>query len=43
MDKTIDQELHDVLIAISVVSKRLADKIEKGEQANGEGCIGTCC
>ena len=30
MDATIDQELHDVLIAISVVSKRLADKIEEG-------------
>jgi len=43
MDATIDQELHDVLIAISVVSRRLADKIEKteGEKTNDERCICT--
>lgn len=41
MDATIDQELHDVLIAISVVSKRLADKIEEGEKTNDERCICT--
>lgn len=41
MDATIDQELHDVLIAISVVSKILADKIEEGEKTNDERCICT--
>jgi hypothetical protein len=36
-----DEELHDILIAISVVAKRLASKIEKlnttteGESQNG--------
>lgn len=32
--KNIDKELRDVLIAISVVAGRLAEKIEKGEKKN---------
>ena len=38
MSGNIDQELRDVLIAISVLSKRLAEKIEKqeGEKQNGK-------
>ena len=37
MSEDIDRELRDVLIAISVVSKQMADRIEKqeGEKQNG--------
>ena len=31
MSEDIDRELRDVLIAISVVSKQMADRIEKQE------------
>ncbi|ORT99072.1 hypothetical protein D081_2251 [Anaerovibrio sp. JC8] len=38
MEATIDRELRDVLIAISVVSRMLADKVEnkEGEKTNGK-------
>ena len=38
MSEDIDRELRDVLIAISVVSKQMADRIEKqeGEIQNGK-------
>lgn len=37
MSENIDRELRDVLIAISVVSKELADKIEnQEEEKNGK-------
>lgn len=38
MSENIDRELRDVLIAISVVSKQIADRIEKqeGEKQNGK-------
>ena len=38
MSEDIDRELRDVLIAISVVSKQMADSIEKqeGEIQNGK-------
>ena len=38
MSEDIDRELRDVLIAISVVSKQMADRIEKqeGEKQNGK-------
>lgn len=41
MSGNIDRELRDVLIAISVLSKRLAEKIEKqeGEKQNGKRYI----
>ena len=38
MSEDIDRELRDVLIAISVVSKQMAGRIEKqeGEKQNGK-------
>lgn len=37
MSEDIDRELRDVLIAISVVSKQMADKIEnQEEETNGK-------
>lgn len=37
MSEDIDRELRDVLIAISVVSKQMADRIEKQEgEKNGK-------
>jgi hypothetical protein len=39
-NRELDRELSDVLIAISVVSRRLADKVvtlEKGGKGYGEG------
>lgn len=35
-DKICDAELHDVLIAISVVAKRLAMKLEENQTNTGE-------
>lgn len=41
METTIDRELRDVLIAISVVSRRLADKYEKRKgEASYVKCAG---
>ncbi len=36
-DIGLDEELADVLIAISVISKRLAKKLTEQEQLNKEG------
>ena len=36
-DFGLDEELADVLIAISVISKRLARKLTEQEQSNKEG------
>ncbi|MCD8366612.1 MAG: hypothetical protein LUC48_01090 [Clostridiales bacterium] len=33
-DRQLDEELSDVLIAISVVAKRLAKKLQEGGQTN---------
>ena len=46
MEQTYDEELRDVLIAISVIAKRLADRLDQNrkteEQENGqnEGNLG---
>lgn len=35
-DRQLDEELSDVLIAISVVAKRLAKKLQEGGEPDGQ-------
>lgn len=39
-DKALNEELADTLIAISVIAKRLAQKLQAGNQKEGEDNYG---